>query len=125
MAPCTRAAEYEKAVELLTQALKLDNGGSRAWMQYYLSMGHQRLGHADEAQEWHARALRSEQASNAPRRALGMLAGGQPLAAAMWLVLPETVLHAQDSCKRGWEPLHFRDQVRHDAAGLAGRGPQR
>ena len=117
-------AEYEKAVELLTQALKLDNGGSRAWMQYYLSMGHQRLGHADEAQEWHARALRSEQAGSAPRRALGMLAGGQALAVAVWLVVPETLLHAQDSMKRGWEPLRFRDQVRHDAAVLAGR-PQR
>lgn len=96
-------------------------------MQYYLCMGHQRLGHAYEAQEWHARALRSEQASNAPRRALGMLAGGQPLAAAAWLVVPETLLHSPDSMKRGWEPLHFRDQLRHEAAAaLAGRpGPQR
>jgi tetratricopeptide (TPR) repeat protein len=51
-----RANRYEDAVKRLNEAVKKQGAGGSAWMQQFLAMAHHRLGHADEARQWLAKA---------------------------------------------------------------------
>jgi Flp pilus assembly protein TadD len=51
-----RAGDFKAAAERLEEAVKEKADEGTVWMQLFLAMAYQRLGEADEARQWLARA---------------------------------------------------------------------
>jgi sugar lactone lactonase YvrE/tetratricopeptide (TPR) repeat protein len=52
-----RAGRFEDAVKRLEAAVEKQGKGGSVWMQLFLAMAHHRLGHADRAKGWLAKAV--------------------------------------------------------------------
>ena len=53
-----RLGRWEDAVGRCEAACKAHGGGGNAFCWFFLAMAHQRLGHADDARRWLAKAVR-------------------------------------------------------------------
>ncbi len=54
-----RAGQPDKAVERYNEVVKADGKGGTTWDWLFLALAHQKLGHAEEAKKWLARAVQA------------------------------------------------------------------